>query len=261
MKLSPQRRFLLVLRDNSGIKRQVCRTLKRRLDDIRGLLDKLDAFMLSVNKVRPQYIFLMLPSPSVKQRIIPKSPHPEPFLNAVPLPPPSARKADLPVFQRLAPSSDVTSGPDADLFRPTEEESSLLPLEPSLDATTIASPVRLPPGTPRAPLSSTTGDATPTQALLQHRTVLQEELSAQLAQMAGQLRRNAEHFSSALAADQAVLRNAEEKIGANFDVMKQERVRLRDHRSKSLGTTCLTITSVLVVLIAFVIVFFILRLT
>jgi hypothetical protein len=61
-------------------------------------------------------------------------------------------------------------------------------------------------------------DAAPTQTLLQHRTALQEELSAQLAQMAGQLRSNAECFSNALAADQAVLRNAEEKIGANFDV-------------------------------------------
>jgi hypothetical protein len=165
------------------------------------------------------------------------------------------------VFQRIAPTSDVTSGPNADVFRSTEEESSLLPLEPSLDTTTIASPVRLPPGTPGVPLSSTKADGTPTQALLQHRTVLQEELSAQLAQMAGQLRRNAEHFSSALATDQAVLRNTEEKIGANFDVMKQERVRLRDHRSKSLGTTCLTITSVLVVLISFVVMFFIVRLT
>jgi SNARE protein 1 len=96
---------------------------------------------------------------------------------------------------------------------------------------------------------------------LQHRTALQEELSSQLAQMAGQLRRNAEHFSTALAADQAVLSNAEEKIGANFDVMKQERVRLRDHRSRSLGTTCLTITSVLMVSIAFVIMLFIFRLT
>jgi SNARE protein 1 len=96
---------------------------------------------------------------------------------------------------------------------------------------------------------------------LQHRTALQEELSSQLAQMAGQLRRNAEHFSTALAADQAVLSNAEEKIGANLDVMKQERVRLRDHRSRSFGTTCLTITSVLVVSIAFVIMLFIFRLT
>ncbi|KAH9953513.1 hypothetical protein BGW80DRAFT_1409680, partial [Lactifluus volemus] len=164
-------------------------TLKRRLDDIRGLLDKLDAFMLSVNKDHPE---------------ITSS---RPFLDAVPLPPLSARKADLPVFQRIAPTSDVTSGPNADVFRSTEEESSLLPLEPH-STLQLSRPV---------PLSSTTADGTPTQALLQHRTVLQEELSAQLAQMAGQLRRNAEHFSSALAADQAVLRNTEEKIGANFD--------------------------------------------
>ncbi|KAF8502829.1 hypothetical protein F5888DRAFT_1904398 [Russula emetica] len=48
--------------------------------------------------------------------------------------------------------------------------------------------------------------------------------------MAGLLQRNAEHFSTALAADQAVLRSAEEKMGANYDVMKREQVRLRDHR-------------------------------
>jgi len=96
---------------------------------------------------------------------------------------------------------------------------------------------------------------------LQHSTVLQEELSAQLAQMAGQLRRNAEHFSSALATDQAVLRNAEEKIVVNYDGMKRERVRLRDHRGRSIGTTCLTLTSVLVVTVAFVVMFFVLRFT
>jgi len=72
---------------------------------------------------------------------------------------------------------------------------------------------------------------------------------------------NAEHFSNALAADQAVLRNAEEKIGTNFGMTKQEHVRLRDHRSRSLGTTCLTITGVLVVSIAFVTMLFIVRLT
>jgi SNARE protein 1 len=104
-------------------------------------------------------------------------------------------------------------------------------------------------------------DAAPAQGLMQHSTALQEELSAQLAQMAGQLRRNAEHFSTALAVDQAVLLNAEEKIDANFDVMKRERVRLRDHRGKSLGTTCLTLASVFVVAVGFLLMFFVLRFT
>jgi hypothetical protein len=78
------------------------------------------------------------------------------------------------------------------------------------------------------------------QGFLQHGAALQEELSAWLTQMAGQLRRNAVHFSTALAADQAVLRNAEENICANYDmnhVMKRQRVQLRDHRGRSLGTT------------------------
>ena len=97
--------------------------------------------------------------------------------------------------------------------------------------------------------------------MLQHSTALQEELAAQLAQMAGQLRRNAEHFSGALATDQTVLRAAEEKVGANLDVMKRERVRLRDHRGKALGTTCLTISSVVVVAIAFLVMLFVIWFT
>jgi hypothetical protein len=174
------------------------------------------------------------------------------------------------VVQRLDSSSDVTSGPieevkpppaDVDLLLGSaEEENPRLPLEHTLDEGAAASSILLPPRIP-APSSASAADVAPAQGLLQHGTALQEELSAQLAQMAGQLRRNAEHFSTALAADQAVLRSAEEKIGANYDVMKRERVRLRDHRGKSLGTTCLTITSVLVVTVAFLVMFFLLRFT
>ncbi|KAH9031036.1 hypothetical protein EDB85DRAFT_2275550 [Lactarius pseudohatsudake] len=69
-------------------------------------------------------------------------------------------------------------------------------------------------------------------------------------QLRRQLRRNAEHFSSALGADEGVLRAAEERMVANLDVVKRERERLRDHRGKALGTTCLAISSVVVVAIA-----------
>ncbi len=121
------------------------------------------------------------------------------------------------------------------------------------------------PPPPTEPPTSTTGTAQrktgDTAALLQNSTALQEELATQLAQMAGQLRRNAEHFSGALAADQGVLRETEEKVGANLDVMKRERVRLRDHSGKALGTTCLTLSSVVVVAIAFLVMFFVIRFT
>ncbi|KAI9430381.1 hypothetical protein H4582DRAFT_2063902 [Lactarius indigo] len=92
-------------------------------------------------------------------------------------------------------------------------------------------------------------------------TALQEKLAAQLAQMAGQLPRNAEHFSVALAADQGVLCVAEKKVGVNLDVMTRERVRLRDFRGKALGTTCLTISSVVLVAVAFLLMFFVNRST
>jgi hypothetical protein len=170
------------------------------------------------------------------------------------------------VVQHLAPPSAVTSGPlketesspvNVDLLLGTAEKGSSGEL--SLEMGSASTP-RFPPGIPVPPLAST-ADATPPQVLLQHSTALQEELSAQLAQMAGQLRRNAEHFSKALAVDQAVLRDTEEKMSTNYDVMKRERVRLRDHRGKSIGTTCLTITSVFIVTVAFVVMFFVLRFT
>ena len=175
-------------------------------------------------------------------------------------PPSSTRKPDLLAVQRLAPPSHVTSGflttDDAEASAP--ENAAAADVDLLLGSADESDGPFLPP-LDRTP---SVGDgSSSSSALPQHGTALQEELAAQLAQMAGQLRRNAEHFSGALAADQGVLRGAEEKVGANLDVMKRERVRLRDHRGKALGTTCLTISSVLVVAIAFLLMFFVIRIT
>ncbi|KAI9437623.1 hypothetical protein H4582DRAFT_2129443 [Lactarius indigo] len=69
------------------------------------------------------------------------------------------------------------------------------------------------------------------------------------------LRRNAEYSSGTLAADQGVLRAAEEKVGEDLDVMKQKHVQLWDYHGKALGTTCLTISGVVVVAIEFLVIF------
>ena len=84
-------------------------------------------------------------------------------------------------------------------------------------------------------------------------TALQEELSSQLEQMARQLKRNAIHFSTSLATDKAVVEEAQEKLESNFDVMSLQRVKLRDHSSKSSSTTWLTVGIVLLVLLLFVV--------
>jgi hypothetical protein len=86
-------------------------------------------------------------------------------------------------------------------------------------------------------------------------------MSEQLAQMAAQLKRNAVHFANALEKDKAVVEDAQGKMERNFDVLSKERVRLRDHRSKSWGTTWLVVLSMLVAAIGFVLTFFVIRIT
>lgn len=88
-----------------------------------------------------------------------------------------------------------------------------------------------------------------------------EELSAQLAQMASQLKRNAIHFSDTLARDQAVVEETTFKLESNFDSLHKERTRLRDHTGRGRKTTWLTIFSVLAVFVSFFVMFFIIRFT
>ena len=132
------------------------------------------------------------------------------------------------------------------------------PLEPTLpspkelpitDDLLAAPPEKLPPSpstSRRVPLST---------------AAVHEELSAQLAQMATQLKRNAIHFSDTLAKDQAVVEETQLKMEANYDSMHRERTRLRDHSGKSRGTTWLTLFSVIAVFVSFFLMFFVIRLT
>ncbi|KAH9174050.1 hypothetical protein EDB89DRAFT_2228344 [Lactarius sanguifluus] len=187
------------------------------LEDIHGLLDRLGACVLSVNE-------RVAPEPSLL----------EPFLPTVPCPSPCVPpKPDLPTVQCFAQSSHVTSG----LLNTEDVEVSVAAAAADADlllgSTDKSDRPFLPPDrTPStAGTRDTGGDTASESALLQHSTALQVELAAQPAQMAGQLRRNAEHVSGALAAG--------EKAGANLDVTKRECVRLRDYRGKALGTTCL----------------------
>ncbi|KAH9069757.1 hypothetical protein EDB83DRAFT_400377 [Lactarius deliciosus] len=184
------------------------RQLGKRLADIRGLLDRLDASML--RKREPFLPTVLRQSPSV------------------------TREPDLPTVQRLAPPSHVTS----DVLTTEDAEASAAAAAADID------PLRGPADEPDTFL--------PPDAVYDRRAhaasasaVLQEELAAQLAHVAGQLRRNAEHFSRrAGGGPEGVRRVAEEKVGANHEVMKRERERLCDRRWKALRTTCLAISNV-----------------
>lgn len=118
----------------------------------------------------------------------------------------------------------------------------------------------LPPSIPTLPKEdSNTTAAAP--AFLQNSAALQEEMAEQLAKMATQLKRNAVHFAGSLEKDKAIVQDAQEKMERNYDGMTKERVRLRDHRSKSWGTTGIVILSLIVAVIGFVMTFFVIRLT
>lgn len=77
--------------------------------------------------------------------------------------------------------------------------------------------------------------------------------------MVAQLKRNATHFSTSLAKDQAVVEDAQQKLERNYDVMMKERVRLRDHRGKSGSTTCMVMAIVALVLVLFILMISVIR--
>lgn len=126
------------------------------------------------------------------------------------------------------------------------------------NSTSALLPGLIPPST-----SSDESDkkASSVPGFLKTSTALHEDLSAQLAEMAKQLRRNAEQFNEALAADEGVLKGAQEKLEENYDLLSKERVRLRDQSGKSGQTTCFIFSTIIMVLIAFVMTFFVIRIT
>jgi hypothetical protein len=98
-------------------------------------------------------------------------------------------------------------------------------------------------------------------AFLTDSKALQDEMAAQLADMAAQLRRNAVHFRDSLVEDNAVLRDAQEKLEYNAVTMEKEQGRLKVHSSKSRGTTWLVIAIVVTVSVLWAVMFVVIRLT
>ncbi|KAI0829779.1 hypothetical protein BC628DRAFT_1067563 [Trametes gibbosa] len=213
----------------------------RQYGDYRKTLNRLETLVVEADK---RY------SPTVTR--------PEPILPSIPPPPavteifPTDVSADQDPSTTLLPAESTYGSATHDLLLSPSEPEPLFrgPINP---AETL-----LPPSLP-ASVEKSSSKATP--AFLQNSAALHDELSAQLAQMATQLKRNAVHFADALEKDKAVVEDAQEKLERNHDVMSKERVRLRDHHSKSWGTTWITLLSIVVALIGFILTFFVIRLT
>lgn len=89
----------------------------------------------------------------------------------------------------------------------------------------------------------------------------QEDLSDQLAQMAAQLKRNAQSFAAQLHEDNALVQLAHDQLEGVHTRVKTEKTTLRDFRGKSGYTTCMVIGAVVVVMISWVMMFFMIKLT
>lgn len=96
---------------------------------------------------------------------------------------------------------------------------------------------------------------------LQNSAAVQEELTAELARMAAQLRRNAEHFRKKLEEERPLVDGAAEKLDTNLGQLEGTRVRLRDRGKEARGTTFLTLGAIVGVLVAFVAMVLVIRVT
>ncbi|KAI5119850.1 hypothetical protein M0805_000684 [Coniferiporia weirii] len=227
-------------------------------DDAQMLLDRLERIMIEINQeLKPRRrrlnpVLPTLPAPSPENIDVTEATMEEEQGRVVGMTAIS-NDGSMPGEHAKSLPTDLLLEPP-DLFNETS---------PDGDPTRLANPsaTLLPHslGPTSAPSNARPSGVTPN--FLQTSTALQEDLSSQLAQMARQLRVNAQHFSETLAKDQDVVQSAQEKLERNYDDLTKERVRLRDHSGKSGGTTCLVLLSIMVAIAGFMMTFFIIRVT
>ena len=237
-----------------------------QLNDTKIRLDRIEIFLKDCEKVRSRFLWLLIIIViTLAKQSKPEVVKPIPILPTLPIPelpsestPPAYSEIDKSfesqsqTMAKKSPRVSTTglfiSPPDPSEFSPTLITSaipSLLPVNASDTASTSAY------ARSAAPIARKLG--------VGNSIAVQEELSSQLELMAAQLKRNAIHFSTSLAKDQAVVEDAQQKLEGNYDVMMQERVRLRDHRGKSGSTTCMVLAIVALVLVLFIFMISIIR--
>ncbi|EJU04174.1 hypothetical protein DACRYDRAFT_105243 [Dacryopinax primogenitus] len=200
------------------------------LDDLDARIDKLEK----------------LAAKSVDEHPAPLPPRTS-FLELLPTPKPLLPISILPPPEALSVQTSAAADTTAELTTSEPLESSLLPSEPLLpEFSFLLQPSSKKDKEPEAEYQL---------------NAIQQELADQLAHMGHQLKLNAINFGERLAADVGVVKEAEEKLTGNLDKMKTERGRLRDYSSTARGTTCLVITCILVVIIAWVMMFVVIRIT
>ena len=96
---------------------------------------------------------------------------------------------------------------------------------------------------------------------LQSERSIQDSLSGELLRMAGILKANSMAFADALERDRRILEEAGEKLQGNLTLMTRTRGKLGEYSRKARGMGWLTLGSVAVVCMSWVVMFVLIRLT
>lgn len=232
----------------------------KRFNELKMSLDRVESFTVALEQVLSSSVLGQTISCLWSQRVAPQKTRPRPILPNLPAPeapssPPQAAPVEV---------SIIEEGSGEEMVKPLRTDDLLpsdTPFAQPTEGTFSPTVTLVPPTAPSSATKSTVTAHAPTPKFLHNSNALQEELSEQLAQMATQLKRNAVYFSESLGKDKAVVEAAQEKIESNFDIMKLERLRLRDLRGKTGSTTCIVLMSVIVVSVSVVMMFFVIRLT
>ncbi|KAJ7067854.1 hypothetical protein C8F01DRAFT_1364295 [Mycena amicta] len=189
-----------------------------RYDEFKTILDRVDSFLKELEK-----------------KTTPKPTRPAPILPTLPLPP-AAPEPPQPQPQRAEPPDSA----DNLLF------DSSSPTSPPVHSSSRS----LLLGSEKPTKSTMTTGAQPIPTL-QHSTLRQREMADQMAIMAEQLKRNSVYFSELLDKDKRVIEETENKLEGNYGYMQKTRLRTRDLRGKTGGTTCLVLLIIVFVTVLF----------
>ncbi|CAH7689398.1 hypothetical protein PPACK8108_LOCUS24471 [Phakopsora pachyrhizi] len=96
---------------------------------------------------------------------------------------------------------------------------------------------------------------------LNQNSSIQDQLTDELSQMASQLKKNVHHFNKLLVEDQAIIQSNQTKLENNSTLMKTQGGKLSEISIRGRKTTWLTILAVLAVVLAWIMMFIIIRLT
>ncbi|KAF7301253.1 hypothetical protein MIND_00690100 [Mycena indigotica] len=187
---------------------------ERPLTELKAILDRVDSFLTAL-----------------ASKTIPESTRPVPILPTLPLPllPPEPEPEPEPVTIAVSPPPEYEATPVS------------LPPDTLIPLTTTLLPSE-------KPTKSTAVQQNPT---LQHATLRQREMADQMAVMAEQLKRNSVYFAELLEKDKRAMEETEAKLEGNYGFMQKTRLRTRDLRGKTGGTTCLVLLIIVFVTVLF----------